>query len=140
MTAKEYLNQYSRLDGNILANNAELKRLRELSQSPPSVNLSREKVSGGNISDRVGGFVSQIVDFEREIEEENLSFIKKKQEIRERINSIYDEELKLVLKLHYLNSLNLSRIAEDMSYSYRHVFRIHKNAIDTFQKKYGDDF
>lgn len=138
MTAKQYLQQSFRLNAKIDANQMELERLRALATSIPSPDLSQDRVQGGTVSDRIGNTVAKIVDLEAKINVEIDQFIDLKREIRTRIDEINDDDLRLVLKNRYLNFQKWEQIAVDMNFTYRHVTRLHGEAIQAFQERFKD--
>jgi hypothetical protein len=135
MTAKRYLQQAKRLNARIDANLLEVERLRALATSISSVDLSREGVRTSGTPDRTGNVVAKIVDLEKEINAEIDGFVDLMREIRERIDAMDDDDLRLILKKRYLNFQKWERIAIDMDLTYQWVHRLHKRALADFEKK-----
>jgi hypothetical protein len=136
MTAKQYLQQSFRLNTKIDANQMELERLRALAESVPSPDLSKDRVQTSGAGDRIGGIVAKIVDLEAVIKTEILKFVDLKREIRERIDGIEDDDLRLILQKRYINFQKWEQIAVDMNYGFQWVHKLHKRALNKFSEKY----
>ena len=140
MTAKQYLQQSFRLNAKIDADLLEVERLRALATSVSSPDLSQDRVQTGTVSDRIGNTVAKIIDLEREINAEIDRFVDLKREIRERIDKVASEDFRIILQKRYLNFQKWEQIAVDLNYTYRHVTRLHGEAIQAFHSLFPDEF
>jgi hypothetical protein len=136
MTAKEYLGRAFRLNLRIDADIREVERLRELAFSVRSPDLSAEGIRTSRTSDRTADTVAKIVDLETVINAEVDRLVDLKTEIRQRINAMPDDILRLILQKRYLVFEKWERIAVDTDKDIRWVFRLHKKALKKFQKLY----
>ena len=136
MTAKQYLQQSFKLNAKINANLLELERLRALSTCVASPDLSKDKVQTGSVTDRIGNTVAKIVDLEILIIDETDRLVDLKREIRERLEAIEDDDLRLVLQKRYVNFQKWEQIAVDMNYGYQWIHKLHKRALNLFSKKF----
>lgn len=130
MNKKQYLQQAYRLNELIECNKQELAELRLLSDSIPGIDYSKDKVQGS--SSGSAGFtniVEKIVELENSIRIDIEKLLSLKLEIRTVINSVKDNDEKLLLKHRYLNFLTWEGISEEMNISLRTVHRIHSNAL-----------
>ena len=135
MTAREYLLKLKDLDIKINQKLTELQSLKEslyISQAKAEV----EKVKGKS-KDKDAGFVKIIakIDYlEKVINKEIESFIYEKHKIIAEIqmlkNSLYVE----FLYKRYVEFKRLEEIAEEMSYSFGYIRKVHKLALEEFYK------
>ena len=135
MKAKKYLEQRFYIKAKIKANKDELERLRELAESMPSSDWSRE---GGNITgfaaDRIGNAVAKIVDLESAINDEIAGFVDLEHDIRKRITALNDDPLRLVLQKRYINFQTWEQIAEDLNFSFQWIHILHKRALNEVER------
>jgi DNA-directed RNA polymerase specialized sigma subunit len=134
MIVKDYLKQAFYLDRVIKANRDELERLRSVVEAVPSSAHSGNSGQAGTKNDRLVGLTARIIDCEREIHSDIRKYINLKFEIREKINSVSDLNLRLILQKRYLNFQKWEEIAVDTGVSFRHVLRLHKRALTEFEK------
>lgn len=66
---------------------------------------------------------------EEEINGEIDRLVDLKTEVRRRIEAIPDERYRAILAAKYLNYQSLDRIADDMGYEQRQIFRLHGRAL-----------
>ncbi len=128
MTAKEYLSRYRNLDEEINAKIAQVEELRRRAQTVGSANQSG--VHSSLPYDRVGEITSRIVDLEREINEEIDRLVSVQREIKEVISEVHEERLRTILELRYINGLTFDKIAKQMNYSHRQIYRFHEKALE----------
>lgn len=129
MTAKEYLSQYKDLNDSI---NAKLEQVAELRRKVQTVCSGSSDGSGTHSStpyDRIGEITAQIVDLEREINEDIDRSIDVQRGILTAISTVPDERLRHLLELRYINFLTLEEIARRMDYSYKQICRLHGKAL-----------
>lgn len=136
MSIKEFFEQALNLNDLIKENERELERLRELSVSVSSPDLTNENVQSSKQNDRIGSTVSLIVDLEAEIYKENERYLQIKKEIRCMINTLNNYKLKLILQKRYLESKKWELIRKELSVSdIRYLFRLHSKALKEIAKK-----
>lgn len=132
MTAKEYLQQVAALSERIRQIEAEIQKLREeqiLLRSP----WPDGQPHGTGKSDPVGNQATKIADQIRELETKQLKkrgeLWIKRSEIIETIGRIGDEKLNRLLWMRYVEDDSFEKIAVEMHYTYRHVVRLHGDAL-----------
>ena len=135
MNTKKYLQQAFYLNQLIETNKYELERLRELSVSVQSPNLTDDRVQTSAPTDKIGETVARIVDLEVVILSDIDRYVKTKKEIRKVLSGVKDDKLKLILQKRYLNFDKWEKIAEDMNLEVRWVYILHKDALKAVEKK-----
>lgn len=126
MTAKEYLSRAYRLNEKINSNLRLIERLRDMATNI-TVNLS-EKVNGGKAGSQATT-IEKIVDLQKKVNEETDSLIDVLCEIRQVIESLCDEDEKLLLTLRYVEFMKWEEICNIMNLSERRVMQIHGKAL-----------
>ena len=130
MPVKGYLKQAYRLNELIKSNQQELEELRELSTNLPGTDYSKDRVQSSGSND--AGYtkiVEKIVELENAIQSDIEKLLSLKLEIRTVINSVDDNEEKLLLKHRYLNFMSWEDICDEMCVSMRTAHRIHSSAL-----------
>lgn len=133
MTAKDYLCQLIIMDDEINRKHQRLVTLRDvaLNSTPQydgeAVQRTREKSPLENI-------MAKIVDLDREIDEDIDALFDFKAEVWEQLDKLWDERYKRILWLHYAERKTWGYIAKDVNLTRRHVIRLHKVALDSFDK------
>ena len=127
MTAKEYLSKAYRLNEKIESNLRLIERLRDMATNI-TVNLD-EKVNGGKTGGRAST-IEKIVDLQKKVNEEIDSLVDMFCEIRQTIESLCNEDEKLLLTLRYVEFMKWEEIAQKLSFSLTQVHRIHNRAIE----------
>ncbi len=132
MTAKEYLSQVYRLDHKIYLMQLEVEEYRRLAESIPGQDFTKERVD--HTPSYEAPFVKWIIkalDKEAEIKKkmEELAVLKAK--VMVTIDEVENDNLRMVLKLRYINSMQFPDIAEKMYASVATVYRWHKEGLAT---------
>jgi DNA-directed RNA polymerase specialized sigma subunit len=136
MTAKQYLRQLTYLNAKIDAEMVELARLRELAEAIPSLvpDHGRGRSRSSANTDRVGRAVARIVDLESNIVDRISRLVELKCEVKERIDSMPDDLLRLVLQMRYVAFKEWDDIADGLGMTTRHTLRVHGYALESFNK------
>lgn len=127
MTAKEYLSRY-------LSTKQEIERLLEQRLQLWSMatkitpTLQGDRVQGGQ-NTTGDAIMAQVVDLSTELLHKIKQLNEILGEIESAINSIQDERLRMLLKLHYINGKTFEEISVIMHYNYRWVTRLHGKAL-----------
>lgn len=91
--------------------------------------------SGGHGgSDKVGVAVANIMEREQRVDDLSAAYTEKYKEVERVIGSLGDDTLEEVLELRYLRFLKWDEIAVQMSYTERHITRLHGIALQILQK------
>lgn len=128
MDAKQYLRQLRRLDDMVNAKLDQVHELRCLAEkvtSAPSLDGVRSSFG----QDKMAEVVAKIVDLESSINRDIDELIDLKTSIIALVDSLEDDDYRLILTYRYLNFKTWEQIAVDMGYTYRHVTRLHGQAL-----------
>lgn len=90
-----------------------------------AVQRTREKNPLENI-------IAKIIDLDRELDEDIDKLVDLKAEVWEQLDRLSDERYKRILWLHYAERKTWGYIANDVNLTRRHVIRLHKVALDSF--------
>lgn len=74
-------------------------------------------------------------DFSAQIDKRVQDLVHIKREILQRLDQIDDPAMRQVMILRYLNFNTFEEIAVKMSYSYRHICRLHGLALEKLKKE-----
>ena len=140
MTAKEYLRQLSRKDARINALIERQQRYREFAQRRTAV--YRDIPGGGRrCSSSVEEYVAKIIDLEREIDRRIDEYVDLTREIEAVIDSVGDDRYRDVLRYRYINGWNWERIAQEMHFDVKWLYKMHGRALQEISMpgKRGDE-
>lgn len=128
MTAKEYLRQLSRKDARINALIERQQRYRELAERRTAVYRDTPG-SGRRCSSSVEEYVVKIIDLEREIDRRIGEYVDLTREIEAAIDRVSDDRYRDILRYRYINGWSWERIAREMHYELRWIYRLHGRAL-----------
>jgi DNA-directed RNA polymerase specialized sigma subunit len=132
MRAKNYLSRAYRLDGKISAKVEQLTRLRSLACSVTS-SLREDKVSSvGYNKSALEDSIIKIITAENELNDVIDRLINIKKEISYYIALVVNEDEQLLLELRYICFNTWEQIAVKMHIGIATAYRIHKQALDSF--------
>lgn len=129
MSPKQYLRQAYRLNELLNSETEELSLLRQFVNNITTSDLSKKPSGSKNKDAPYTNAVNRIVDLEAKINREIDEYARLKDEIRETINGLTDNDEKLLLRCRYVNFLTWNEICEKMNISMRTVHRIHASAL-----------
>ena len=135
MTTREYLSQIRRYDKMIANKREEILNLRSMVYGI-SAPIGGDRVQSSGDKDKLGSFMSKIVDTEREME----TLVSKRWGIVQEIESLDDTNEYNVLAKRYILQKNIKEIAIEEHESDRHTLRLVSRAINSFEKKYGENY
>ena len=139
MDTKQYLNQISRLDRMINNKLSEISQLRELAMSVSAVK-NEERVQTTPNFDKIGTAYCKIEEMEEKLDKLIDEFVDKKNLIISQIDKIENETYYEILFARYIEKKTFEKIADEMTYSWRQVIRLHGRALQEFEKKYGNTY
>ena len=139
MDTKQYLQQISRLDRMINNKLAEISQLRELAMSVSAVK-NEERVQTTPNFDKIGTVYCKIEAMEEKLDKLIDEFVDKKNLIISQIDKIENETYYEILFARYIEKKTFEKIADELTYSWRQVIRIHGRALQEFEKKYGNTY
>lgn len=134
MTAKEYLEQYKKLDARIDAKTAQVDRLRG--------RLRYASGSSGGVrstqpADKIGELTARIVDLEREINSEIDELIEFRREIKSRIAALPDPIHRDILEMRYISCWTVVKVAVKRGCSVETVYKLQRKALKSFTDCYS---
>lgn len=129
MTAKEYLSQAYRLDQRINSKIEQVASLNDLATKCTST-LTGMPRNPNRASSTMADAVGKIIDLQNEINRDIDRLVDLKREIVTAIKAIENPEYQTLLEKRYLCFLTWEKIAVDMGYDLRWLYRIHKRALD----------
>lgn len=128
-----YLSRYRRLNERIDRLLEEQSRWREraLKITPT---LSQSPGGGGNDSP-IERPMDKVLEIEKEVDREidEMQIVRK--EIRETLNQLEDENLKLLMEYRYIDGLTWEQIAVKMHYGFQWVCKLHGRALNRLKIK-----
>ena len=137
MDTKQYLQQISRLDRMINNKLSEISQLIELAMSVYAVK-NEERVQTTPNFDKIGTAYCKIEEMEEKLDKLIDEYVDKKNLIISQIDGIENETYYEILFARYIEKKTFENIADEMTYSFRNVTRLHGRALQEFEKKYGN--
>lgn len=132
MTTREYLSQIRRYDKKISNKREEILNLRSMVYGT-SAPMGGDRVQKSGDKDKLGSFMSEIVDMEQELKK----MISKRCSIVQEIENLENVDEYDVLAKKYILQKNVKEIASETGKTPRQIFSVTSRAIDNFEKKYG---
>lgn len=139
METKQYLGQISRLDRMIKNKMTELSQYKELAYGLSAIN-NDDRVQTSPDFDKMSIKIAKIVEMERKIDYLIDLYVDKKNLIVSQIDSMENEIYYEILFARYIEKKTFEKIADEMSYSWRQIIRLHGRALQEFEKKYGNTY
>lgn len=130
MTAKEYLSQVYKLDHKIYLMQLEVEEYRRLASSIPGQDFTRERVD--HTPSYEAPFVKWImkaIDKEEQIKKKMAELTELKAKVMSVIDEVQNDNLRMVLKLRYINSMGFPDIADKLYASESTIKRWHREAL-----------
>ena len=115
----EYLGKYKLLEMEIARRCEELGKWRMRSRRCQTQSQKEERLAA-----------RRILAMEKEIAEEIQRLCQQRKRIKNIISSVDNDTLRLLLEYRYLNGCTLEKTAEKMNYTFRHICRLHFQALD----------
>ena len=129
MNAKDWLNRAYKLDKEIDSLEA-AKRTMYNRITGITPNYGGEVVNGTKDPHKYDEYVAYCAKVDKLVDE----YVDIKCEIHTIIAQIKDTKLRTILLARYINFLTFEQIAVDMSYDWRHIMRLHKQALAEVEK------
>jgi DNA-directed RNA polymerase specialized sigma24 family protein len=130
MTAHEYLGQIHELDIQI---RRKQEKARKIKESLYASGISYENIGDAkphNTGDAMGGAIAKVIDYLQEIEDDTARLIVLRIEADNIIGQLEDEAERRILEQHYLFYESIEKIAEDMGYTTRTVYRYRNSGLE----------
>ena len=133
MTAKEYLGQAYRLDQKISSDIAEAARLREMAASVASPCLEEHYNPNRPTEATFVRYLNRVWELEQRINTDIDKLVDLKEYIRIAIDQVKNPDEQLVLRYRYIHNWKWERIASEMHYSVRWIYKLHGKALTSFE-------
>lgn len=129
MTAHEYLGQIHELDLQIRRKQEKALKIKE---SLYASGISYENIGDAkphNTGDAMGEAMAKVIDYFQEIENDTARLIVLRIEADNIIGQLDEEVERRILERHYLFYESIKKIAEDIGYSTRTVYRYRNSGL-----------
>lgn len=131
MNAREYLESFIQSEKKIELKINQVQKLQE-SLTMLSAPMDKEQVSHSRNVSVMAETVAQIVDMEKEIDQQTAELFNRKRKVFLLLDQISSDSASLLTE-HYLNAIPLSEISKARFVSIRHIQRKLNRALDEFQ-------
>lgn len=135
MLSKEVLNKIRKIDMMIDFKCEQVENLRSRLTSLGSPSMG-DKVQSSLDPDKFTNTMSKIIELEEKINADIDELVDLKRDAMNCIEKLNNDVEKLVLYKRYFNNKSFEQISVEMGYSWRHIHRIHGNALKNFDKLY----
>lgn len=83
--------------------------------------------------DKMGNCIVQLIEFKEKLSNEIQYFLNAYAIVHEQINVLEDTNYRLVLSYRYILDYKFGKIAYEMNYNIRTIFRMHERALSEFE-------
>ena len=111
-----------------------LQELRVLVYSVKTPTYSTDKISGGEIRNKLEDDVIKLLDFEERLKEKINNWQSMVEEREHMISKLGDPLLENILKLRYLEGKTTSEVSKKMDYTERQIRRLQNKALSHLTK------
>ena len=137
MTAKEYLRQLYIMRRQLRSIRMKLEELQLEAVGIGAIRYDKERVQTSP-EDYLPGSVSDLLDVEKKYQRMIVRYHTAVQQRIRMIEKLDNPTYIRILTLRYCDGLSFDKIAVEMNYTYRHVLRLHGNALSAFGRRYQD--
>ena len=134
MTAKEYLHEIKKMDLQITFYAKEIDHWRSLSTRVSGSNFEPNYNSSRNTEPAYVRCLEKIIELEDVINGQIDIFIELKNEATAKINKINVLEYQTVLVMRYINFMPWYKIADEMHYTTRWIYKLHEKALEALDE------
>lgn len=135
MTPKEYLNQAYHIDRRIECKLQQVESLRNLATRVTSVFSDMPHCTTTD-NCKLEKTITKIIDLENEIDADIDRLVDLKKEISNVINSVENEEYRIILEMRYLNFRTWEEIAVALHYTVRWIYKLHSKALQKIKTRH----
>ena len=133
MTAKEYLSQARRLDGQINSDIREITRLREIAKNISSSSWSEKMQASHNTEAPFVRSLEEIMELEETVKNEISKLISLKKQIRTVVEAVSDTDERLVLRYRYIHNFTWKQIGDELNADEKTIRRWHSKALSKLE-------
>lgn len=131
--ALRYLSQIENIDHMITKKQEQVDALRSLASST-AMNTDSERVQSSGNKDKLGDCCVKIADLCAEINHDIDLFVDRKADIMHTIDKLDNLDERMLLYCRYFQYMTFVLIAREMHISERHIYRMHKSAVQHFSE------
>ncbi len=128
MNSKEYLSRAFRLDRKIKSKIDQIAEMKALA-TKVSVAMSDIRVQTSKNDHRLEDIMIKIMEYQNELCDDMERLVEIKKETKKAIDSVSNDEQRLVLEMRYLLYMRWEEIAVELEYTVEHIYRIHRCAL-----------
>lgn len=134
MTGKEYLGQLRRINERINSDMQETAQIRDMAMSLKSSGLEEDFDPNHTTEAPFVKPMEKLWEREQMIADEVTQMIELSNQCRKIIDRMPDRRERLVLRYRYIHGYSWDRIAGEMGYSLRWIYKLHDRAVRSFEK------
>lgn len=128
MTTKERLSRAYRLDRKIKSKVDQITEMKALATKVNTA-MSDIRVQTSRNDHRLEDIMIKIMEYQNELCDEMERLVEIKKEIKDAIDTVNNDEQRLVLEMRYLLYMRWEEIAVEMNYSMDHIYRLHRDGL-----------
>ena len=135
MSSKEFLNKIRYINMMI---NCKLEQVAELRSMllPGAIRYDKDKVQTSHDADTISDTMIKVIELEEKVNADIDELVELKSVAREKIERMENDIEKVILYKRYFNNESFENIAVECGYSWRHIHRLHGEALRNFDKIY----
>lgn len=137
VTGREFLRKVRTLNLQVRALEDELLTAQQSIDGLSGMRYDKDRVQGGEPPD-LADKLTRVMELRREINADWDKLIDQREKARVYIEYLHDYRYSYILKERYICGKTWQHIVEQMYLDRRWVFRLHKEALDAFDKVYQD--
>lgn len=138
MTAKEYLSKAAVLRRRIKQVETRIEEIRAEVSSPKAIRYDKDMIQSSPSGDALANYVIRLDTEEQKLIRLKEQYLDMYEEIRQRLIAVNPDIYSDVLYMRYLEEKPLTKIAEELSYSYEWTCRLHGRALLAFSRTFPD--
>ena len=138
MNAKEYLEQIESLTIRIEQMENRLECMRETAGGAAAIRYDKERVQTTIANSPLERDVLRIIELSDDIFELKMKWQALVAEAKEKINALENENDRIVLTMHYIQSYSFGRMSAELCKDIRWLKRVNNRALDAMDMLYKD--
>lgn len=136
MNADQYLGQLKGMKRIIAMKRREAQMWREVALGS-GIGTDGDRVQASSSQDRMADAISKAVDYERAAEALTWSLIDLQHKVIVMLDNMPTTDYGILLSDYYVHDMTIKDIAAEWCFSYRHIQRMKKEALQEFSEKYS---
>ena len=133
MRAKEFLVQYWDAKAEVKRLEHQLAEIEDLVGNV-TVDPTSEHVQKSRDPDQIGELVARKADIESDLDAAKQKALATMQRVINVINMLKEREYRQILQMRYVEHTSWRRIAEDMNYDGRYIYKLYNRALDEMDR------